>query len=265
MSLLVEGNSLRSTSRLAGVSINTVYKLLIDVGRACSQYQDKTFVDLKCQRIQVDEIWSFCYVKQKNLGTAKNAPEHAGDVYTWTSLCPDTKIVPTWLVGKRDAEHAKIFIADLAERIPGRFQLTSDGFKAYLEAVEGLYRDDIDYAMLVKIYGNAEGLPSVSGRHLIGTNQRKIMGKPDMRHISTSLIERQNLNMRMSMRRFTRKTNGFSKKIENHAYAVALHFMYYNFARIHKTLRITPAMAGGISKHVWSLEEIIQLTANNSN
>lgn len=265
LNLLVEGNSLRSASRLADVSINTVYKLLTDIGKACSEYQNKIFVDLNCQRIQVDEIWSFCYVKQKNLGAAKNAPEHAGDVYTWTSLCSDTKIVPTWLVGKRDAEHAKMFITDLAERIPDRFQLTSDGFKPYLKAVEGLYRDNIDYAMLVKIYGDAKGEASVSGNHVLGINQRRILGKPDFRHISTNLVERQNLTMRMSMRRFTRKTNGFSKKIENHAYAVALHFMYYNFARIHKTLRITPAMDAGISKHVWSLEEIIQLTEINSN
>ncbi len=265
INFLVEGNSLRSTSRLVDVSINTVTKLLIDIGKACAEYQDKIFQNLNCQRIQVDEIWSFCYAKAKNLEAAQNAPQGAGDVYTWTSLCPDTKLVPTWLVGKRDAEHAKTFIADLAERIPGRFQLTSDGFKPYLEAVEGLYRDNIDYAMLVKIYGNAQGEASVSGNHVLGTNQRKVLGKPDFRHINTSLVERQNLTMRMSMRRFTRKTNGFSKKIENHAYAVALHFMYYNFARIHKTLRITPAMAAGISKHVWSLEEIIQLTEFNSN
>jgi len=187
-----------------------------------------------------------------------NAPEDAGDVYTWTSLCPDTKIVPTWLVGKRDANHAKMFIADLAERIPGRFQLTSDGFSPYYDAVQGLSRQDIDYAMLIKIYGQSKG------QSIVAITEQRIIGKPDFHHINTSLVERQNLTMRMSMRRFTRKTNGFSKKIENHAYAVALHFMYYNFARIHKTLRITPAMAAGISKHVWSLEEIIQLTEINS-
>ena len=187
LAMLVEGNSLRATSRLADVVVNTVMKLLVDVGRACTEYQYKIFRNLTCQRIQVDEIWSFCYAKDKNLEAAKNAPEGAGDVYTWTSLCSDTKIVPTWLVGKRDAEHAKIFITDLAERIPGRFQLTSDGFKPYQDAVEGLDRDNIDYAMLVKIYGNAKGEQSASGSHILGTAQRKIIGKPDIHHISTSI------------------------------------------------------------------------------
>jgi IS1 family transposase len=257
LGLLVEGNSLRSTSRLADVSINTVTKLFVNIGKACALYQNATFKNLNCQRMQVDEIWSFCYAKQKNLRDAKNAPENAGDVYG-----PDTKIVPTWLVGKRDADHAKMFIADLAERIPGRFQLTSDGFAPYYDAVQGLSRHDIDYAMLIKIYGTPKGQPLFFSSNVVTTAEQKIIGKPDFRHISTSLVERQNLTMRMSMRRFTRKTNGFSKKIENHAYAVALHFMYYNFARIHKTLRITPAMAAGISKHVWSLEEIIQLIEN---
>jgi len=262
LGMLVEGNSLRSTSRMAGCSINTVTKLLVDVGQACSVYQDKTLRNLPCKRIQCDEIWSFVYAK------AKNVPEgmegEAGDVWTWTAICADTKLVPSWKVGSRDAEVAGEFINDLADRLSNRVQLSTDGNSMYLNAVEGAFGNSVDYAMLVKIYGTVDG-NGQGGRYsppvkCTGMTKESLIGKPEEKHISTSFVERQNLTMRMSMRRFTRLTNAFSKKVENHAHAVALHFMYYNFGRIHKTLRVTPAMEAGVSDHVWSLEEIAKLT-----
>jgi IS1 family transposase len=258
--LLVEGNSLRAASRLADVSINTVTKLLVDVGTACAKYQDETLRNLPCKRVQVDEIWSFVYAKAKNVAGAKAAPDGAGDVWTWTAICAETKIIPTWHVGSRDAECAGIFIDDLSRRLANRVQLTSDGHKAYLDAVDGAFGGDIDYSMLVKIYGKPwEVEKRYSPMVCTGARKQPMIGNPDPKHISTSYVERQNLNMRMSMRRFTRLTNAFSKKVENHAHAIALHFMYYNFGRIHKTLRITPAMAAGVTQHVWSLEEIAEL------
>lgn len=258
--LLVEGNSLRAASRLADVSINTVTKLLVDVGTACARYQDENLRNLKCKRVQVDEIWSFVYAKAKNVAGAKAAPDGAGDVWTWTAIDAETKIIPSWHVGSRDAYCAKQFMDDLASRITGRVQLTSDGHKSYLDAVDGAFGSEIDYSMLVKIYGQPwEVEKRYSPMVCTGARKTPISGNPDPQHISTSYVERQNLNMRMSMRRFTRLTNAFSKKIENHAHAIALHFMYYNFGRIHKTLRITPAMAAGVAQHVWSLEEIAQL------
>lgn len=264
--MLVEGNSLRSTSRMADVSINTVTKLLVDVGRACADYQDRKLRNLTCKRIQVDEIWSFCYAKQKKVSTALKAPEGAGDIWTWTAIFADSKLVPAWLIGNRDAECANEFIEDLASRLSSKVQLTSDGLKSYLEAVESTFGADIDYAMLVKIYGNPiEGQKRYSPAKCLGIAHKTISGKPDKEHVSTSFVERQNLTMRMSMRRFTRLTNGFSKKVENHCHAISLHFMYYNFGRIHKTLRVTPAMEAGIENHVWSLEEIVQLVDGNSN
>lgn len=258
--LLVEGNSLRAASRLADVSINTVTKLLVDVGTACAKYQDETLRNLPCKRVQVDEIWSFVYAKDKNVKTAKAAPDGAGDVWTWTAICADTKLVPTWHVGSRDAECAMTFIDDLSRRLANRVQLTSDGLKSYLDAVDGAFGGDVDYSQLVKIYGKPwEVEKRYSPVECIGARKQPIIGNPDPKHISTSYVERQNLNMRMSMRRFTRLTNAFSKKVENHAHAIALHFMYYNFGRIHKTLRVTPAMAAGVAQHVWSLEEIAGL------
>lgn len=256
ISLLLEGNSMRAVSRLVGCSINTVTKLLVDVGSACSDYLDKTMVNLPCKKIQCDEIWSFCYSKQKNV-----APEHEGqlgfgDVYTWTSICAETKLVPSFLIGKRDSEYAYLFIDDLAKRFSSRIQLTTDGHRPYIEAVEDAFKGNIDYAMLVKIYGAPEGKKK---HRYIGAEKTRISGFPDEKHISTSFVERQNLTMRMGMRRFMRRTNGFSKKIENLEYAVALHFMHYNFARIHKTLRVTPAMEAGVSRHVWEIEEIVCL------
>lgn len=261
--LLVEGTSLRATSRLADCSINTVTKLLVDVGTACTEYQDKTLRNLPCKRIQCDEIWSFVYSKQKNVPEDMSGEFGVGDVWTWTAIDADTKLVPSFLVGTRDGGTAYDFMQDLASRLASRVQLTTDGHKAYLEAVEAAFGSDIDFAQLVKIYGPAMTRGperKYSPENFCGTKVSVIAGDPDGEKISTSFVERQNLTMRMSMRRFTRLTNGFSKKVENHAHAVALHFMYYNFGRIHKSLRITPAMAAGASDHVWSLEEIAALS-----
>ncbi|MGB6064727.1 MAG: IS1 family transposase [Desulfomonilaceae bacterium] len=257
---LVEGNSIRATSRLTGASKNTVTKLLVDVGRACSEYQDRVMRNLSCQRIQCDEIWAFCYAKEKNVPEDKKGQFGYGDVWTWTAICADTKLVPSFMVGNRDAESANAFIEDLASRLSHRVQLTTDGHKPYLEAVEGAFGCDVDYAMLVKIYGlDPEKEKRYSPEQCIKAEKVPITGNPDHSKISTSYVERQNLTMRMSMRRFTRLTNAFPKKIENLAHAVALHFMYYNFGRIHRTLRVTPAMEAGISDHVWTLEEIARL------
>jgi IS1 family transposase len=259
--MLVEGNSMRATSRMADCSINTVTKLLVDVGTACSQYQHETLRNLPCKLIQCDEIWSFCYSKEKNVPQDRKGEFGVGDVYTWTALCADTKLVPSFLVGKRDAEYGNAFMLDLASRLSNRVQLTTDGHRVYLNAVEKAFGSEIDYAMLVKVYGAAsqEDQRRYSPAECTGAELVHISGEPEVKHISTSYVERQNLTMRMSMRRFTRLTNGFSKKIENLEYAVALHFMHYNFARIHKTLRVTPAMEAGVSDHVWTLEEIARL------
>lgn len=259
LALLVEGNSMRAVTRLVGCSINTVTKLLVDVGAACSEYQNKVMRNLPCKRIQCDEIWSFCYSKEKNVAPERQGQLGYGDVYTWTAICADTKLMPSFLVGKRDVEYAKVFLQDLAARLSNRVQLTTDGHKAYLEAVESAFGGEVDYAMLVKVYGKP---PGSKREQYIGAERRAVIGNPEKKHISTSFVERQNLTMRMAMRRFTRETNGFSKKIENLEHSVALHFMYYNFCRIHKTLKITPAMEAGISNHVWEIEEIISLVKN---
>jgi IS1 family transposase len=262
LGLLVEGNSLRSVTRLTGNSINTVTKLLVDVGYAASIYQTEVMRNLPCKRVQCDEIWAFVYKKQKNVAPEQRGELGQGDVYTWTALCADTKLVPSFMVGKRDAFYANAFITDLARRLKHRIQLTTDGHKPYLEAVEGAFGRDIDYAMLVKLYGAPDGAGDdrrYSPAECTGTETRVISGNPESDKVSTSFVERQNLTMRMSMRRFTRLTNGFSKKVENLEHAVALHFMHYNFGRIHKTLRVTPAMEAGVADHVWSLEEIAAL------
>ena len=257
---LVEGNSIRSTVRITGVAKNTVVKLLIDVGKVCLEYQDKVFRNLPCERLQCDEIWSFCYSKDKNVPDKFKGQFGYGDIWTWTAIDAKTKLVPSWLVGNRDTETAKVFIKDLASRLKNRVQLTTDGHKAYLEAVERAFGQDIDYAMLVKIYGvEKEEEKRYSPSKIIDTERKRIMGNPDPEFISTSYAERQNLTMRMSMRRFTRLTNGFSKKIENHIYAISLYFMYYNFCRIHQALRVTPAMEAKVSDHLWTVEEIIEL------
>lgn len=258
--LLVEGNSLRSTSRIADVSINTVTKLLVEVGAACSDYQDRAFRNLKLKRIQCDEIWSFVYAKEKNVTPKMIEHGHAGNVWTWTAIDAETKLVPCWMIGSRDANAAKSFIDDLAGRLATRVQLTTDGHKSYLEAVEGAFGCDVDYAMLVKLYGSTpEDERRYSPAVCVGTRTAIIAGRPDPEHISTSYVERQDLTMRMSMRRFTRLTNAFSKKIENHAASIALYFMYYNFVRIHKTLRTTPAMAAGVTTKLWDIADIVAL------
>lgn len=257
---LVEGCSIRSTVRMTGVSKNTVAKLLVDLGTACSEYQHQAFRDLPCKRLQLDEIWSFCYSKAKNVPVEKQGQFGVGDVWTWTAICADTKLVPSWHVGSRDGDSARRFIVDLASRLANRVQLTSDGHKAYIEAVEEAFGADVDYSMLIKLYGTD---PQADTRYspgmCIGCKKENVTGNPDPRHVSTSFVERQNLTMRMSMRRFTRLTNAFSKKIENHVAAISLHFMYYNFARYHQSLRSTPAMRAGVTDHKWTVEEIVGL------
>jgi IS1 family transposase len=257
---LVEGNSLRSTVRMTGIHRTTIQKLLVELGAACSEYQDKTLRNLTCEKIQCDEIWSFVGCKEKN-ATAEDKAQGYGDVWTWTAMCSKTKLVPCWLVGNRDAGVAYHFMHDLAARLAHRVQLTTDGHKPYLSAVEDAFGADIDYAMLIKLYGNAKegGEVRYSPAKCMGSRKTVITGKPEYQHISTSHIERQNLTMRMSMRRFTRLTNAFSKKLENHEAAISLHFMYYNFARVHQTLRVTPAMEAGVANHVWSIDEIVDL------
>lgn len=257
--LLCEGTSIRAITRLTGASKNTVTKLLVDAGHAFSEYQDKAFRNLPCKCIQVDEIWSFVGCK------AKNVPDHrigeAGDVWTWVAFCADTKLMPSWFLGNRDAECAKAFMDDLAGRLANRVQLTSDGHKSYLEAVEQAFGDGIDFAQLVKIYGDSPD--SAKGKYspaeCCGTRKMRVTGKPDMKQVSTSFVERQNLNLRMHMRRFTRLTNAFSKKIENHGHAFALNAMYYNFVRIHQTLKITPAMAAGVTNKLWEMSDIVRV------
>lgn len=268
LSCLVEGNSIRATVRMTGFAKNTVVKLLADVGMGCAAYQDKTLRNLPCKRVQCDEIWSFVYAKAKNVPDAKAAPEGAGDAWTWTAICADTKLIAAWAVGARDGGIAYDFMHDLAARLSNRVQLTTDGHKAYLEAVSDAFGGEIDYAMLIKIYGPAqfEGVAhKYSPNACLGTKTNTVSGDPDPKAVNTSFVERQNLTMRMSMRRFTRLTNAFSKKLENHAHAIALHFMYYNFGRVHQTLKVTPAMAAGVSDRVWTLEEIAALADTDSN
>ena len=258
---LIEGNGLRATARLTDVARMTVEKLLVDLGTVCARYQDDTLRNLPCQRIQCDEIWSFIYAKQKHV-TAKMAAAHpdAGDIWTWTAIDADTKLVPSWLVGPRDAGTAYTFICDLAGRLRHRVQLTTDGFKPYLSAVEDAFGAEIDYATLVKLYGQSvEHQTRYSPARIIGVQAATITGNPNPKHVSTSYVERQNLTMRMHMRRFTRLTNGFSKKVENHAHSIALHFMHYNFVKIHQTLRVTPAMEAGITDRLWTITDIVNL------
>src|SRR5437762_11975621 len=263
LSMLCEGSSCRSISRVADVSLNTVYKTLIDAGKACARFHDETVRGVASKRVQCDEAWSFCYAKQKNVAAAKAAPEGAGDVWTWTALDADSKLILTWAVGGRDASYALALMDDLRGRITTRVQLTTDGHRAYLEAAEEAFGADIDYGMLVKLYGAETGGQGherkYSPSECIGARKQTITGNPDPKHVSTSYTERHNLTMRMSMRRFTRLTNAFSKKLENHAHMVALYALWYNFVRIHKTLRTSPAMAAGIEKRLWSMEDVVAL------
>lgn len=262
INLLCEGNSLRATSRITGTSINTVTKLLVEVGKACIKFHDEKVVSLESKKIQCDEIWSFVYAKDKNVTDEMREKGTAGDVWTWTAIDADSKLIVSWFVGDRSPEAANEFMQGVASRLKNRVQLTTDGYKVYLEAVYNAFGLNIDYAQLVKIYsgGDLATQRRYSPAEFVSTKKTKEIGNPDIILISTSFVERQNLTMRMCMRRFTRLTNAFSKKIENHCHAIALHFVYYNFVRIHKTLRVTPAMEAGLTKDVMSIEDIIRLT-----
>jgi len=261
---LVEGNSLRSTTRITGRSINTVSRPLVELGRACTAYQMEHLTDLPATRIECDEIWEFVYAKNRNVPDEHRDEFGYGDVWTWVALDPDTKLVASWLVGRRDGPDAMAFLLDLAPRLRNRVQITTDGHRPYIEAIEAAFGKDVDYAMLVKVYGqDPDADRKFSPPVVLSEEVRVITGTPDPDRISTSYVERQNLSMRMGMRRFTRLTNGFSKKVENHAAAVALHFMYMNYARPHKSLANpyprTPAMAAGLADHIWTCEEIAAL------
>ena len=262
VNLMVEGMSLRAISRIADVSINTVIKLLVEVGKACEKFHNDTVHNVNSQRIQCDEIWSFCFAKQKNV--SQEMPDGAGDVWTWTAIDADSKLIVSWLAADRTPELANHFMHDVASRLKNRVQLTTDGYKPYLNAVYGAFDLDIDYATLVKLYGKEGGMADnkYSPAECTGCKKNWVSGEPDEKHISTSFVERQNLTMRMHMRRFTRLTNAFSKKIENHCHAIALHFVYYNFVKQHKTLRVTPAMAAGLTKRFMSIEDIVNLVPN---
>jgi IS1 family transposase len=260
LSLMCEGVSIRAITRLTGASKNTVVRLLSDVGRACAEYQDNALRNLPCKRVQLDEIWAFVYAKNDNVRNAKSAPANAGDVWTWTAICADTKLLITTLVGRRDTRYAVHFVNDLRRRLANRVQITSDGHKPYLTAVDTVFGDDVDFAQLVKIYGaEPGGEKRYSPAIFLGARKHRVIGNPHPKHISTSFAERQNLTMRMHMRRFTRLTNAFSKKLENHAYAVALHQMFYNFTRIHQTLRVTPAMAAGVTDRLWDMNDLVKV------
>lgn len=255
---LVEGNSINSVVRMTGVSKVTILKLIKDLGLACADYHDRSMRNLKCKRIQCDEIWQFCYAKEKNVPEEKRGIFGYGDVWTWVAVDADTKLVPSFMLGNRDARSARVFINDLASRLASRIQLTTDGHIVYLQAVEDAFGCDVDYAMLVKVYGSSQEETRYSPTECIDCIVKPITGNPDFDHISTSHVERQNLTMRMCMRRFTRLTNGFSKKIDNHFYALAIHYVHYNFCRVHKSLRVTPAMEVGLSNHVWTIEEMLE-------
>lgn len=260
LTLLCEGMSIRAITRTLGVGKNTVARLLIDAGVACAAYQDRVLRNLPCKRVQVDEIWSFVYAKQARLPDTKAAPRSAGDIWTWTAICADTKLLASFYIGDRGYGCASAFIGDLKERLANRVQLTSDGHKSYLKAIEEHFGEDVDYAMLAKIYGTEpQGERRYSPAICLGAEKKVIMGSPDVKHISTSYAERANLTMRMHMRRFTRLTNAFSKKLENHVCAIALHAMFYNFVRIHQTLKITPAMAAGVTKRLWEMTDVVDM------
>ncbi len=260
LSALVEGNSVASVTRMLDVSKDAVLKLLEDVGQVCSSYQDKTLRNLTCQNIECDEIWAFCYSKEKNVPEELRDQFGYGDVWTWVAIDSDTKLALSWLVADRSDIAAKVFIQDVSERLTHRVQLTTDGYKPYLTAVRDAFEGEVDYAMLVKQYGNTvEGQKRYSPAECCGAKKVKVNGSPKSDRISTSYVERQNLTMRMGMRRFTRLTNAFSKKVENHMHAISLHFMYYNFCRIHSTLRITPAMASGVTDRKWTIADIVAM------
>jgi IS1 family transposase len=265
VSALVEGNSVRAACRMTGAAKGTILRLLGQIGQVCAEYQDKILRKLTCRRIQCDEIWTFCYAKEKNVPDQYKGEFGYGDVWTWVALDADSKLIVCWYLGRRDADDANRFIASLAERLAHKIKLTTDGHKAYLDAVEGAFGGNVDYAQLVKLYGapTKEEQRRYSPAQCIGAEVAVIEGNPDPQQISTSYVERQNLTMRMHMRRFTRLTNGFSKKAENLEHALALHFMYYNFCRVHKTVKMTPAMAAGVEDHAGTVGEIVGLLEPN--
>jgi IS1 family transposase len=258
---LVEGNSIRATARMTGAAKNTITKLLGDLGEACAAYQDQVLRDLPCTVVEADEIWGYCYAKQRNVPEQFKGTPGYGDVWTFTAICADTKLVPSWLVGERTTDDAEVFMRDLASRMANRIQLTTDGLTSYEAVVGPAFKHQVDWAQLVKTYVDPDRTEQrkYSPPKVSGSKVRVLKGDPDPERISTSYVERQNLSMRMGMRRFTRLTNGFSRKIENLAHAVSLHFLHYNFARSHQTLQMTPAMAAGVADHRWSLEEIAAL------
>src|SRR6266567_99137 len=268
LGMMVEGNSIRSIVRMTGASKNTIVKFLADAGNAFSAYHDEHVRGVKARRVQCDEIWSFVYAKAKNVAGAKRKDLAYGDVWTWVALEAASKLAISYLVGGRDADYALALMDDLRQRVTTRMQLTTDGHAPYLQAVEEAFGADIDYAMLIKLYGTPPTSPEAARRYspsdCVGSRKDKIAGNPDPRHISTSYVERQNLTMRMAIRRFTRLTNAFSKKIENHAHSVAIHFMHYNFVRIHQSLRVTPAMAAGVTNTLWSLTDMVKMLERKS-
>ena len=262
--LMVEGMSMAAITRTAGVSKNTVAKFLVDAGKALNAYQDKALRNLPCTRLEVDELWSFIYAKNKNVARAKSAPPEAGDVWTWIAICADTKLVPTWRIGDRTSTTGLDFMDDLRRRLSNRVQLTSDGHKPYFVAVREAFGEDVDYAMLIKVYGSdskAEGPAHrrYSPGRINGSERIIVSGSPDLDKISTSYAERQNLSVRMSLRRFTRLTNAFSKKLENHGHAVSIYYMWYNYGRKHQSLKMTPAMAAGVTDRQWTVEDLVDV------
>lgn len=259
LGMMVEGMSIRAIARLTGASKNTIVKLLVDAGQACSEYQDRTLRNLKSKRLQLDEIWSFVGMKERNVPDTRKGTG-VGDIWTWTAIDADSKLIASWMVGDRSGDTARVFVCDLAKRLANRVQITTDGHRAYIEAVEAGFGAAVDYAMLVKIYGQApEGQRRYSPPQIIGTETECCTGNPDPKHISTSYAERSNLSIRMGLRRFTRLTNAFSKKVENHVYALSIYFMHYNFCRIHQTLRTSPAQAAGVTSKLWELTDIVRM------
>jgi len=258
--MIVEGNSVRSITRMTGVCQEAILKLLCDLGKACADHHNSTVRNVRSRRVQCDEVWSFCYAKEKNVPEEKK-DSGAGSVWLWTAIDADSKLLLSYLCGGRDASWAIQFMKDLASRVSSRIQITTDGHRAYAEAVEGAFGMDVDYAMLIKLYGAPSDRPDTrySPAACIGTRTGILSGNPDQQHISTSYVERMNLNLRMGLRRFTRLTNAFSKKFENHCHAAAIYFAYYNFCRVHQTLRVTPAMEAGLTDHIWSLAELVGL------